>query len=251
MVVLDNPGDARPIRSDDPDGARSVNETTNKIRVLLIDANILFRSGIARLLDSQPDMTVIGEAEDCLEGIRLAKSLEPDVMLLDIEINECDGPTLVRMIKNQLPDSRLAVLTTDCDADTLLGCVLAGAEGYLQKNITPEALFAHLRGLMHGEAAMTPATTAVLMKRLAMSNCTLCLHASPNPNLTSREAEVLGLVARGMTNRRIGALLDISENTVRNHLGSIYHKLRLSNRLQVAVYSVTHGMVDFDSAWPG
>ncbi len=225
-----------------------VNETTNRIRVLLIDANILFRSGIARLLDSQPDMTVIGETEDCLEGIRLAKSLEPDVVLLDIEINECDGPTLVRTIKKQLPDSRLVVLTADCDADTLLGCVLAGAEGYLQKNITPEALFAHIRGLMHGEAAMAPATTAVLMKRLALSNCTLCLRASPNPNLTSREYEVLSLVARGMTNRRIGALLDISENTVRNHLGSIYHKLRLSNRLQVAVYSVTHGMVDFDSA---
>ncbi len=223
-------------------------ESSGRTRVLLIDANALFRSGIARLLDSQPDVTVVGEAEDCLEGIRLAKTLEPDVMLFDIEINECDGPTLVRAVKKQVPDVRLIVLTADCDPDTLLGCVLAGADGYLQKSITPDELFAHVRGLMRGEAAMTPATMAVLMKRLAVSNCTLCLHASPNPRLTAREYEVLGLVARGMTNKRIGALLEISENTVRNHLGSVYHKLNLSNRLQVAVYSVTHGLVDFDSA---
>ncbi len=224
-----------------------MNFSAETLRVLLVDANVLFRSGIARLLESQPDITVVGEAGDCVEAIRLARTLTPDVMLLDIDLNECDGPTLTRMIKSQIPDIHLVVLTTDIDHDALLGCVLAGVEGYLQKNITPEELFARLRGLTKGEAAMSLVTAGKLINRLSMSNCTLCLRASPSPNLTPRECEVLGLVARGMTNRRVAQVLKISENTVRNHLCSIYDKLNLNNRLQVAVYSVTHGLVDLDS----
>lgn len=217
------------------------------MRVLLVDANPLFRGGIARLLDAQPDITVVGETGDCLEAIRLAKETEADLVLLDIEVNECDGPTLVRTVKRQLLGCRLVVLTNDLDPDTVLGCVLAGADGYLPKSITPDELFARIRGLAHGEAALTLSLAAVLLQRLSQSHCTLCLRASPNPNLTPRECEVLGLVARGMTNKHIGALLNISENTVRNHLCSIYQKLNLENRLQVAVYSVTHGLVDFDT----
>ncbi len=217
------------------------------IRVLLVDANPLFRSGIARLLDGQPDMVVVGETGDCLEAIQLAKDADANLVLLDVEVNECDGPTLVRTIKGQLPGCWVVVLTNDVDPDTVLGCVLAGAEGYLPKSITPDELFARIRGLTHGEAALTLSLAAVLLQRLSQSHCTLCLRASPNPRLTPRECEVLGLVARGMTNKRIGALLNISENTVRNHLCSIYQKLNLENRLQVAVYSVTHGLVDFDT----
>ncbi len=224
-----------------------MNFTADSISVLLVDANVLFRSGIARLLEAEPDITVVGEVGECLEAIRLAKTLTPDIMLLDIDLNECDGPTLTRMIKSQVPDVHLVVLTTDVDQDALLGCVLAGVDGYLQKTITPEELFARLRGLARGEAAMSLATVGKLIARLSMSNCTLCLRASPSPNLTPRECDVLGLVARGMTNKRVAQVLRISENTVRNHLCSIYEKLNLKNRLQVAVYSVTHGLVDLDS----
>lgn len=217
------------------------------IRVLLVDSNILFRCGIARLLESQPDIQVVGETDECLQAIHLASKLHPDVMLLDVDLNECDGPTLTRLIKKQFPDMYLVILTTDLDPDALLGCVLAGAEGYLHKNITPDELFERLRGLIRGEAALALTTAATLMKRLSASNCTMCLRASPNPNLTPRECEVLSLVARGMTNKRMATILRISENTVRNHLCSIYQKLRLKNRLQVAVYSVTHGLVDLDN----
>jgi DNA-binding NarL/FixJ family response regulator len=224
-----------------------MDEVLNSIRILLVDANPLFRSGIARLLDGQPDMAVVGETGDCLEAIRLAKGADANLILLDIEVNECDGPTLVRTLKRQLAGCRVVVLTNDVDPDTVLGCVLAGADGYLPKSITPDELFARIRGLTHGEAPLTLSLAAVLLQRLSQSHCTLCLRASPNPKLTPRECEVLGLVARGMTNKRIGALLNISENTVRNHLCNIYQKLNLENRLQVAVYSVTHGLVNFDT----
>lgn len=228
-------------------GGEPMTVTTDVIKVVLVDANILFRCGIARLLESQPDIQVVGETDESLEAIRLAGRLNPDVMLLDIELNECYGPTLTRLIKRQFPDMYLVILTAEIDPETLLGCVLAGADGFLQKTITPDELFARLRGLVRGEAAIAPTTTRTLLKRLSVSNCTLCLRASPNPNLTPRESEVLSLVARGMTNKRIGATLRISEHTVRNHLCSIYQKLKLKNRLQVAVYSVTHGLVDLDS----
>lgn len=220
---------------------------TSDVRVLLVDPNVLFRCGIARLLDSQDDIEVIGEADDYLEGIHAAHRLQPDVMLLDSEWSEIEAANIVRMIKHQLPEMRLVVLTTEIQPDELLGCVLAGADGYLLKNITPDELFCRLRGLMRGEAAMSLATAATLMRRLSVSNCTLCLRASPNAELTPRESEVLELVARGMTNKRIGAVLRISEHTVRNHLCSIYQKLNLKNRLQVAVFSVTHGLVNMDS----
>jgi two-component system, NarL family, nitrate/nitrite response regulator NarL len=224
-----------------------MNLTMGAIRVLLVDSNILFRCGIARLLESQPDIQVVGETDECLQAIHLASTLHPDVMLLDIDLNECDGPTLTRLIKKQFPDMHLVILTTDLDPDTLLGCVLAGAEGYLHKNITPDELFDRLRGLTRGESAMALTTVGALLRRLSTSNCTLCLRATSNPNLTPRECEVLGLVARGMTNKRIAAVLRISDNTVRNHLCSVYQKLHLKNRLQVAVYSVTHGLVDLDN----
>jgi DNA-binding NarL/FixJ family response regulator len=217
------------------------------INIMLVDSNILFRAGIARLLESQPDMRVVGETGDCLEAMRLAPKVNPDVMLLEVQSSGCDGGALIKLIKQQFPSMYLVILTTEISPDGLLSSVLGGAAGYLQKNITPDELFARLRGLLNGEVAMSLSTVAMLVERLNNSNCTLCLRASSDPNLTPRECEVLKLVARGMTNKSIGAVLRISEHTVRNHLCSIYQKLNLKNRLQVAVYSVTHGLVDLDT----
>lgn len=217
------------------------------IQIVLVDSNFLFRAGIARLLESQPDMRVVGETGDCLEAVRLASKLDPDVMLLEVQSGGCDGGALIKLIKQQCPSVHLVILTTEIDSDGLLSSVLAGAAGYLHKNITPDELFARLRGLFHGEAAMSLSTAALLVQRLNNSNCTLCLRAFPDPTLTPRECDVLKLVARGMTNKGIGAVLQISEHTVRNHLCSIYQKLNLKNRLQAAVYSVTHGLVDLNS----
>ena len=224
-----------------------MDESSFIIRVALADPNVLFRSGIARLLEAQTDIEVVGEAGDYLETIELIDKVRPDIVLLDTELTGCEIPTLTSVIKRQYPGTQVVLMAARIDPDDLLGCVLSGADGYLQKNITPDQLFARLRGLFRGEAAMSLTTVAALMKRLSHSKCTLCLRAESHPNLTPRESEVLVLVARGMTNKRIGSVLQISEHTVRNHLCSIYQKLNLENRLQVAVYSVMHGLIDFHS----
>jgi len=230
--------DARPI------GDEAALNAHGPTRVALVDVNVLFRCGIARMLDALHDFQVVVESGEVHEAIRLAHAQRPDVLLLDSELADSDAPALTRRIARELPHVKIVLLSDTVDPDTLLGCVLAGASGYLLKTITPDELFERLRGLRRGEAAMSLTTVAVLTHRLSLSRCTLCLRASADPLLTPREREVLVLVARGMTNRRIGELLEISEHTVRNHLCSIYHKLHLDNRLQVAVYSVTHGLVD-------
>lgn len=221
-----------------------MNDPLEPIRILLVDANVLFRSGIARLLETQPDLEVVGEVDDHAEAVELAQHLQPDVMILDIDWNGNECASIVRAVKRQMSGLYIVVLAAEILPEDLLACVLAGADGYLQKNITPDELFSRLRGLNNNEAAISLTTAATLMRRLSISNCTLCLRASPSPDLTTRESEVLELVARGMTNKRIGESLQISEHTVRNHLCSIYQKLNLENRLQVAVYSVAHGLVN-------
>lgn len=224
-----------------------MNNDGEKLRLLLVDENTLFRCGIARLLETQPDFEVVAATGDFDEALRCAEATRPHVLLIDPALQPGDGPAITRRFKRHLPDTRVVILAPEVRADDLLGCVLAGAEGYLNKNITPDELFMRLRGLRRGEAALALTTAAVLMQRLSASRCTLCLQASINPDLTPREAEILGLVARGLTNRHIGSVLGISEHTVRNHLCSIYQKLNLKNRLQVAVYSVTHGLVDLNN----
>lgn len=214
------------------------------INVMLVDSNVLFRAGIARLLEMQPDMRVLSECDRCEDVLPITSNLQPDVMLLDTATEGCDGALLIKSLKQKFPATAIVVLTTEVDSTELLGAVLAGASGYLQKSITPDELFARLRGLQRGEAAMALTTVTTLVDRLNTSNCALCLRAAADPELTPRECDILKLVARGLTNKVIGKELQISEHTVRNHLCSIYDKLNLKNRLQVAVYSVTHGLVD-------
>jgi DNA-binding NarL/FixJ family response regulator len=216
------------------------------IALVLADPNILFRSGMVRLLEAQPDLRVVGETGECLEAVQLAAQLRPQVILLEVELNGCDGPTLVGLIKEEFPAIHPVFLTSVTDPDQVLACILAGASGFLHKTITPDELFTRLRGLAQGEAAIALTTVSTLFERLHASNYALYVRTPPQTNLTPRECEILTLVARGLTNKRIGALLQISEHTVRNHLGSICQKLNLDNRLQVAVYSVMHGLVSID-----
>lgn len=214
------------------------------ITLLLADPNVLFRSALARLLDSLWDMEVVAETGDGLKVADLASEFKPEVILSEIVLGGCLGPSLAGLLKERYPGMHIVFLTANTDPDVLLSCAFAGASGYLYKDITPGELYMRIRGLRKGETAIALTTVTTLIQRLNKHNMSFTLHtASANP-LTERESEIMALVSRGMTNKEIGSQLNISEHTVRNHLTTICQKLEVDNRLQVAVYGVTHGLVD-------
>lgn len=209
------------------------------MRILLVDDHILFRKGLASLLNSQADFEVVGEAGDGLEGLDKAKALKPDLILMDVTMPRCSGPEATRLIAQQIHGIQIVMLTVSDDDVDLFSAIRAGAMGYLLKSIKPDELFMHLRGLAQGEAPISRLMAAKLLREFARSSS-----EPPAPvvqasiAITEREQEVLNLIARGLTNREIGEKLHIAENTVKNHVRSILDKLHLANRAQAAAYAV-------------
>jgi DNA-binding NarL/FixJ family response regulator len=214
----------------------------DKLRILLVDDHDLFRKGIARLIDSQPDFRIVGEARDGREALEMARKLAPDVVLMDIEMPMWNGAEATRRIKAELPDVDVVMLTVSDDDINLFSSIRAGASGYLLKSVKPEELFRRLRGVSVGEAAISSLLAAKILQEFARLDQT---PTSPSnvEGLSPRETEVLVLVAKGMTNREIGENLHIAENTVKNHLRNILEKLQLNNRAQAAAFAVRHGLV--------
>lgn len=212
-----------------------------RLRILLVDDHDLFRKGIGRLIDSQPDLEVVGEAQDGREALEKAKGLEPDVILMDIEMPQWNGVEATRRIKLERPAINVVMLTVSDEDENLFAAIRAGASGYLLKSVKPEELFRRLRGVSLGEAAISPVMAAKILHEFARLD-----QSTPLPRsiagLSPRETEVLGLVAKGLTNREIGEQLHIAENTVKNHLRNILDKLHLSNRAQAAAFAVRHGL---------
>jgi DNA-binding NarL/FixJ family response regulator len=213
----------------------------DRLRILLVDDHDLFRKGIARLIDSQPDFQIAGEARDGRDALDKAKKLAPDVILMDIEMPRWNGTEATRRIKSELPHVHVVMLTVSDDDENLFESIRAGASGYLLKSVKPDELFRRLRGVSVGEAAISPILAAKILREFAkLDQSPLTPHAIEG--LSPRETEVLGLVAKGMTNREIGENLHIAENTVKNHLRNILDKLHLSNRAQAAAFAVRHGL---------
>jgi two-component system nitrate/nitrite response regulator NarL len=211
------------------------------LRILLVDDHLLFRKGLARLLDTQPDFEVVGEATDGLEAVEQARSLQPDLILMDISMPNCDGFEATRRIKAQTPEIQVVMLTVSEDESDLAAAVRCGADGYLLKDLMPEILFQQLRGLASGEAPISRAMTGKLFRRLAQQSQPATQPAA-TAVLSARESEVLALVANGYSNQEIADELDIAHNTVKNHLRSILAKLGARNRAQAAAYAVSHGL---------
>jgi two-component system nitrate/nitrite response regulator NarL len=209
------------------------------LRILLVDDHVLFRKGVASLLDSQPEFTVVGEAGDGWEGLDKARSLKPDLILMDVTMPRCSGPEATRLITREMPDMQIVMLSVSDDDQDLFAAVRAGAIGYLLKSIKPDELFARLRGVACGEAPINRVMAAKILRELARTPAEPePLPANWPPELAEREREVLQCVAKGMTNREIGEALHIAENTVKNHVRSILDKLHLANRAQMAAYAV-------------
>nr|HID12646.1 response regulator transcription factor [Anaerolineae bacterium] len=212
------------------------------LRVLLADDHLLFRKGLARLLDAQPDFEVVGEARDGLEAVEQTRLLHPDLVLMDIRMPNCDGLEATRRIKAQMPDVQVVMLTVSDDEQDLATAVRYGADGYLLKDILPEMLFQQLRGLMSGEAPISRAMTGKLFRQLAQRSRPAAQPAATTV-LSPRECEILALVVHGYSNQEIAEELGIAHNTVKNHLRSILAKLGVRNRAQAAAYAVSHGLV--------
>lgn len=217
------------------------------LRILLVDDHLLFRKGLAQLISAQPDFEVVGEATDGLEAIEMTQELHPDLVLMDIRMPKCDGLAATRRIKARMPDVQVVMLTVSGDEKDLATAVRLGADGYLLKDLTPEALFQQLRGLKAGEAPISRAMTGKLFHQLARRR-EATVQPGANDTLSDRESEVLALVASGCSNQEIADELGIAYNTVKNHLRSILAKLGVSNRTEAAAYAVSHGLVSIPPA---
>ena len=212
------------------------------MRVLLADDHALFRAGIASLLKAW-GMETVGQASDGLEALEQARALRPDLILMDIGMSPCNGLEATRLIKAELPETKIVIVTVSDDDDDLFEAIKSGAEGYLLKDMSEEELGRTLTAIATGEPALSPGLAAKILDEFAR----VARDGGPKEvecdGLTSREREVLELVVTGATNREIAAALYISENTVNFHMKHILAKLHLKNRAQAVAYAIRSGLV--------
>jgi DNA-binding NarL/FixJ family response regulator len=214
------------------------------VRVLLADDHALFRAGIASLLGAW-GMDVVGQAADGIEAIELARRLKPELVLMDVGMSPCNGLEATRVIKTELPDVKVIIVTVSEDDQDLFEAVKSGAEGYLLKGMSEEELSSTLEKISAGEPALSPVLAAKILDEFArMAREGTGKPSGPEDELTDREREVLRLVADGATNREIGSQLFISENTVSFHMKNILAKLHLKNRAQAAAFAIRAGLAD-------
>lgn len=213
------------------------------IRVLIVDDHTLFRSGIKLVLQRQEGFEVVGEAGDGLEGVKRAKQLKPDVVLLDLHMPGTSGLEALRLLHDDAPHAQVVMLTVSEDAEDLLDALHSGARGYLLKNIDTEFLLDSIRRAARGESVMSPQMATQLAD--AMRQPPKAPPSSPvSPaKLTPRESEIIIMLARGASNKEIARELDLAESTVKIHVQGILRKLNLASRVQAAVYAVEHGLV--------
>ena len=216
------------------------------IRILLIDDHTLFRSGLKLLLRRQSDFEVVAEAADGVEGLKRARELQPDVILLDLNMPGLSGLEVLQILAQDLPECAVIVLTVSEEGDELAAALRCGARGYLVKNTDADTLVQAIRRAAAGEPAIDPAMTAKLIEQFRQQGG---LRAEPSPppatqrsRLTPREMQVAQLLARGASNKVIANNLGVTESTVKIHVQNVLKKLNLTSRVQIAVYMVEHGL---------
>ena len=212
------------------------------IRVLIVDDHAVVREGLRTFLQLQDRIEVVGEAGDGEEALEQAGRLQPDVILMDLVMPRLDGVSAMRELRARASPSRVIVLTSFLDDDRLMPAIEAGAAGYLLKNVEPAELARAVRAAHAGEALLDPSVAAALVQTIAAGPRPRPI-GSDSQRLTRREHEVLELIAHGRSNKRIAFELDISEKTVKTHVGHVLAKLGVSDRTQAALLAVQEGLV--------
>jgi two-component system, NarL family, response regulator LiaR len=209
------------------------------IRVLIADDHAVVRQGLRTFLDLQADIDVVGEAADGEEAVAAAVEHAPDVILLDLVMPGLDGIGALRRLREAAPGSRVIVLTSFGEDERLFTALRAGATGYLLKDVEPAELVRGIRTAHAGQSPLSPAVAARVVEELAGGGS----RGATADELTPRELEVLCLIARGRSNKRIALELGVAEKTVKTHVSHVLAKLGLSDRTQAALYAVREGLV--------
>lgn len=211
------------------------------IKVLIVDDHEVVRVGLKAILDSTAGLRVVGEAGTARQAVEAVDKLEPDVVVMDIRMPGEDGIAACREIRARFPNTKVIMLTSYASEEEVVGAVLAGASGYVLKQVGSEKLVEAIRAAQEGQATLDPSVTAKVLGRLRDAL------QSPLPNeesLTPQERRILALIADGHTNRQIAAELHLSEKTVRNYVSAILSKLQLENRTQAAALAIRMNLTE-------
>lgn len=216
-------------------------ETNTPIRIVIADDHAVVREGLRALIGITPDMQLVGEAKDGVEAVLKVRAAKPDVVLLDVMMPRMDGIEAISAIKDELPDTRIIILTSFSDDDKVLSAIRSGALGYMLKDSSPQELLQAIRDVYAGKSSLHPSVALKLIHEINRPS-----NQITDEDLTDRELQILRLVAQGLSNQDISQTLTISERTVGTHISNILNKLNLSNRTQAALYALRKGIANLD-----
>ena len=207
-------------------------------RLLIVDDHAVVRMGLATLFATEPSIVVAGEASTAAEARQAARRCQPDIIIMDVRLPDESGVEACRDIRSERPETRVLMLTSYADHEAVVGSIMAGAAGYVLKEVTPEQLIDAVRRIAHGGALLDPAVTQTVMGQIR--RMTASPEDDPMLGLAEHERRLLPLIAEGKTNRQIAAQLHLSEHTVKTYISEILRKLHLSRRAEAAAYITRH-----------
>lgn len=209
-----------------------------KIRILVVEDQNVVREGLVAILNFQTDIEVVGEAEDGIRAVEMAKKTRPDVILLDMVMPRQDGLTTIPKLKMAVPDSKILVLSSFAESDKVFQAIKAGAMGYMLKDSTRVQVLQAIRDIASGEAQLQPSMAMKVIHEFNRPSEGSVM----NQSLTRRELEALQLIARGFSNQEIATALVVHERTIAKYVSNILYKLHVSNRTQAALYAIREGL---------
>jgi NarL family two-component system response regulator LiaR len=208
------------------------------IRVVFVDDHEMVRIGVSSYLSAQPDIEVVGEADDGKKGVELALQLRPDIILMDLVMKEMDGIEATRQIIEQWPEAKVIIVTSFLDDEKVYPALEAGATSYMLKTSKAGEIANAVRATYHGQSVLEPEVTGKMMVKMRQKNTHL-----PHEELTSRELEILLLMAEGKANQDIADELFIALKTVKTHVSNILSKLQVQDRTQAVIYAFKHSLI--------